>query len=298
MKRILVTDQTFRTNSKLKGITPMIKKFTSCSRAAALAALTLIVLTSGAAAEDAAKAKKEALAPIGMLLTNTCQSTFASGSWQSYMKFCVTANGNIAAFESPQGKTQMYAEGYGICETQVGGYFPFTEYFDHQKMESGNWNTPTMVQPNGPNTFPLQIIRSTTNGIWTLTQIFSRDTTAQTIKVVMQLKNNSGTARGALLERYADVDADGNAGNNFSVGRQTTGWTVNTYAFGHGLEIHTLPNTFGGETLIVQPNGSQACTEKVLANPYAGDGALKLIWGQSTVAAGATKTVTFEYRGL
>ena len=52
--------------------------------------------------------------------TQTCQSTFTSGSVSTLLKFCVTANGNITQLESPQNIEFIshggFAEGYGVCD--------------------------------------------------------------------------------------------------------------------------------------------------------------------------------------
>ncbi len=213
------------------------------------------------------------------------------------MKFCITANGNVAYFESPQGCTHMYGDGFGFCESQ-NGYPPFTDYFDHEHTESGNWDASAIIQPKGPNTFPSQIVRSTADGIWILTQTFMSNPGEQTLKVVMQLKNNSFIARSAYVERYADIDADGTPTHNFSLGTETTGFTSDYYGIGRGLEIHALPNVYPGEVLVVAPNTSTACYQQPLGQPYWGDGALQLIFRSSSIAPGATKTVSFEYRPI
>jgi hypothetical protein len=190
----------------------------------------------------------------------------------------------------------MYGDGYGFCEWQSGTIF--TDYFDHEHMDSGNWSAPTIIQPNGPNTFPLQIVRSTTTGGWTLSQTFSSNAGEQILKIVMKLTNNSRLARNAYLERYADIDANANAAHNYSLGEATSGLTLDYYGWGHGLEIHTLPNPYGGGLNVVRPNSGGACHETVLSDPYFGDGALQLIWGSSSILPGATKTVTVEYRAM
>ena len=106
--------------------------------------------------------------------TQTCQSTFTSGSVSTLLKFCVTVNGNITQLESPQNIEFIshggFAEGYGVCDSTAG-----KAYFDYATNDTGNWNAPVRTQPGGANTFPLKIVRTTADGIWTLTQNFSRN---------------------------------------------------------------------------------------------------------------------------
>ena len=213
------------------------------------------------------------------------------------MNFCVTANGNIAKFDSPAGYTQMYAEGYGACDITNST----VSYYDHEYAESGNWMSATIVQPNGPNTFPLKIVRTTSDGVWTLTQTFSRNTKDQIIKVVMQLKNNSAIDRTAFLERYADVDADGNTNTNYSDTGRNSAWTYyndNYGSKGHGLTLRALPDNFTRAGAVIPPNGGDACTRVERTGPYFGDSALDYTWFLGTVAANTSKTVAIEYRAM
>jgi hypothetical protein len=261
----------------------------------ALAALPAAV-AQDALANDAAKSKNLAV-PTGYATTNACQSTYTFGSGPSYMKFCVTVNGNIAKFESPQGFTQMYAEGYGVCDNTIPSSGYWVDYYDHEYTESGNWATPIIVQPNGPNTFPLKIVRASSDGIWTLTQTFSRNTAEQIVKVVMQLKNNSAGTRKAYVTRYADIDANGSAIYNFADADTDSAWVYS----GNGLMLHPLPDSFGfGGNIaqIVKPNSATACSGPPLQSPRQGDSAVKYWWNSTAIASNATKTVSFEYRTM
>ena len=258
-------------------------------------------LTIGAVAQDAAMNEapmsKDAALPTGFA-TNVCQSTYTSGIGSSYMKFCVTANGNVAQFISPQSFPQIYAEGYGVCDNTSSP----KPYYDHEYTESGNWFTPSIVQPNGSNTFPLKIVRSTSDGVWTLTQTFSRNTTEQFVKVVMQVTNNSGASRIAFLERYADIDADGNRFANYSDSGYNSAWTYkDNYAGaspGHGVTLRALPSNFTTWANVIVPNGSTACSSVIQSGPFFGDGAVHYMWLLGSIPAYTSKSVTVEYRAM
>jgi hypothetical protein len=97
---------------------------------------------------------------------------FASGSGISYMKVCVTTNGNVDSFESPAGVEQINGgilsntyEGYGICDGSTDA-----EYYDYVDYFSPNWGTPTTVSQSATS---VKIQRSTSDGLWTLTQTFT-----------------------------------------------------------------------------------------------------------------------------
>jgi hypothetical protein len=142
--------------------------------------------------------------------TSTCAYTFTTGSGVTYLRFCVTVNGNIVEFNSPQGIEQIrqgsYSEGYGICDfNRSTAYYDFADDGD-----SGNWGAPVLVSHNATS---VKIARTTSDGIWTLTQTISMVAgTNPYAKVVMAIKNNgpsiAGDGEGIYLMRWADADPD------------------------------------------------------------------------------------------
>jgi len=250
--------------------------------------LTLLVLAASGMAQ---KSKNDNQA--GPLSTTVCQSTFTSGSGNAYLKFCVTQNGNIATLESPATFNQFYngAEGYGICNTtpEVVGYSDWGRYGD-----SGNWTDPTITQPNGPDTFPLTITRTTADGVWTVKQVFSRDTNAPAAKITMTLKNNSAIDRSARFVRFADVDADGVSSGNVFDADLSASWGYKSYSHGVMMRAKSVPNS-GGAVVSAAPQ--DVCN---LANqqtsPYVGDGASAYTWQYYPFPAQSSKTMAIEYR--
>ncbi len=259
--------------------------------------ILLLVLALSTAAALAQELPNKGLAEPGPFGANVCQSTFTFGSGHSYMSFCVTANGNIAKLESPATFSQIFAEGYGVCDTTNSS----VSYHDHEYVDSGNWASSTLIQPNGANTFPLKIVRTTSDGIWTLTQTFSRDTKDQIVKIVMTLKNNTAADRTGYLQRYADVDADGNASVNYSDAGWRSAWTYyndNYGGKGHGLTLRALPDNFTAAGAVILPDGSGACYRTERTGPYFGDAAIDYRWYLGLVPANSSKTVTVEYRAM
>src|SRR5262245_10673086 len=59
-----------------------------------------------------------------LLPTSICSFTYSSGAKETFLKYCVTANGNITQFESPAGIEHIavgeVAEGYGVCDGTSG----------------------------------------------------------------------------------------------------------------------------------------------------------------------------------
>jgi hypothetical protein len=138
---------------------------------------------------------------------------FTSGSGTTFLHLCITENGNVGLFESPAGihnigpdKFLPY-EGYGFCD--FVNLFQGVPYGDYLRVGGQDFQNSTTRQPNGPGTFPLIITRRTTNGVWTLTQTFSTDTSfLPFLTIKMTLRNNTTTARFANLLRMAEVSVD------------------------------------------------------------------------------------------
>jgi hypothetical protein len=235
--------------------------------------------------------------------TTACQSTYTSGSGLTYFKFCVTANGNIVYFEAPLGFVQSFpGEGYGICDR---AFSPVNYYDTAINGDSGNWLPSVITQPNGPNTFPLTITRTTSDGIWRLTQAFARNTTDRYVKVTMTFKNLSGVGRFAWFDRYFDVDADNSASGDI-VTQQL--YSVQAWQFGlsgsviHGVELAAIPSVYapsGYGGIVSTTGGNVPCSPNIAPNdPFSGDVAMLYYWGASTVPAGGTRKFIFYYRAL
>lgn len=265
-------------------------KFTS------LLAIALFAISAFAQAQ---KQPTEKPAKALLAASTSCYATFNT----TLPNFCVTQNGNIENFIYPAGFSQIYTDGYGICDGTTG---PLVSYYDVGTADSGNWQSPIVTEPGGTNTFPLTIKRSTSDGIWTITQSFSRNTADAYVKVVITLKNNTAVTRTATLSRYVDVDADGDPETNYFDGTVDSGWGYNSYAISypnHGLTIHSnhsVHNLFGYN---VPWTNYDPCTfvPNSPGAPAYGDEAVLYMWapnGHEQVAPGQSVTVTLEYRPM
>src|SRR5262245_25549231 len=136
--------------------------------------------------------------------TATCAFTFTSGTTDNFLKFCVTANGNVVQVETPLGHEHIQhgvaGEGYGLCDTNTS-----IEYFDYSFFgDSPNWGVPMVVSQAPTN---VRIARTTLDGIWTLIQTFTQVAgTSPSVRVTMALRNNSAVDRTVFLMRYVDAD--------------------------------------------------------------------------------------------
>jgi len=270
------------------------------------ASLALFLLLVGSALSSQAQRVRAAVSPAD---DQTCTFNFASGVNNTILHFCVATTGNITQIETPQGHEQLDqgfgTDGYGICDANVPA-----SYFDYGVVDgdTGNWLEPTLLSKTSTS---VKIARTTSDGIWTLTQTISIVPATPGIKIVMALKNNSGAAKTAYLVRYADINVDhnvsGSEANDFSATRNSTaGWLATIpFAgnFGTGLQLENVGNSgFGFVSGYAQQtfHGPNPCD---FAGQSSGtplvdiDGSIVLAH-VDTIGPHKTKMTTMMYRGF
>lgn len=244
-------------------------------------------------------AKSDAITPS----TSTCTYPFTvAGKLNSFLSYCVSVNGNIVSLQSPSGFDHLaqggVGEGYGVCDISTG-----ISYYDWAYTDSGTWNPPVLVSSSAT---AVKIARTTTDGLWTLTQTITKQPGVQPYaKVTMALKNNTAITKDAYLVRYADVDpANGPFtdttflesfdSNQYSVwGYEALNNSVGQPALGLMLKEIGQPNVPYGFEGIAQnfSGGPDPCNP---GTNYAGyqasvDGSVELLW---ILELGAQKTGT------
>ena len=262
-------------------------------------------------AKAAALSQNDAAQPAPNSPTSpaTCAFTFTSSAGDTFLKYCVTANGNVTVFQTPEGHEQIavgqIGEGYGICDF---GNLKGVQYFDYAEGgDSGNWGPATVLSQNAKS---VKIVRKTSDGIWTLTQTFTQVAgTAPSVKIGMTLENNSNVAREVNLLRYADADPDGNELSDFAATANSAfafnDWDLNFPRSNFGLMLQGAPFTpdpRSGPVGFVQlvQEGPSPCNpfndtqNEPLIHAVASIGMLYDI----VVPAGRSKTVTVSYKGL
>ena len=198
--------------------------------------------------------------------TTDCFATLTSGTGATAFNFCVTQNGNVLSLESPAGaehiRVGVLMEGYTICDHTLGlRYWDLGAY-----SPNGTFLTPIVLEPNGPNTLPLTITRTTWDSIYTLKQVFSRNVADRSVIVTMSLSNNDITftgSRSVSLWRSTDFDVDGNT-SNWGGASKDSAFAWNNVAGlspgGHGGALTTqslaIPHTAGVTTF---GTGDPAC---------------------------------------
>jgi hypothetical protein len=247
------------------------------------------------AGEQAAReAKLQYVGAASPDATTTCSFTFTTGTGNKFMKFCVTANGNIVQFASPS--THEYinsgtiGEGYAFCD-----YDSTTQYYDYAGYgDSGNWQAPVLVSSTATS---VKISRKTTDNIYTLTQTITQNSGNVLAQVTMALKNNTTTPRHVGLLRYADVDVDGFTNNSFDYTYRTAyGYTEG----GYGLQLEFVSGSaFNGAFAQIISGGPNPCQifEHVAGGLQNTDGSIFAEYDME-LAKNGTGTVAVAYKAF
>jgi hypothetical protein len=228
--------------------------------------------------------------------TTVCQSTFTSGTAPFSLQFCVTDNGNIAQLATPVGlehiRTGTIGEGYGICDTTSG-----LEYADFSGGgATANWLPPNITQPGGPNTFPLTIGRTTSDGIWQLRQTFTRSVGDRAVKIKMELLNQTAVNRSVNLLRYADVDVNALALNAFQA-TLFSAFAANINLV--GIQLRDVGHGLNTPVVQTVPGVPRPCTPfaNAAGAAFVGNGSLELVY-TLTVPKNNKKTVSVLYQPI
>jgi hypothetical protein len=274
--------------------------------------LAVFALSSYTFAQTSAIAQREATAnstqknkalaaAVSPLATSACAYNFTSGAGDTFVKYCVTVNGNITQLETPQGHEHIavgaFGEGYNVCDESSHpsvGYFDYADFGD-----SGTWGAPTLVNQTAT---VVKITRISTDGIWTLTQTITDVASTGTVNIAMTLKNNSTIDRFASLIRYADVDADGTFLNSFDETPRTAfGWRPSAFGIDNGgLQIVNVGTTAFMHAAVSHPSPvGPTCTQPAdVGTETQVDGSIVMIYFLGTIPHGKSVNVTTAYKGL
>jgi len=263
--------------------------------------LLMVILAVAASAFGQEQQDSRRSQGISGQATSACQSTFTSGSSLTYFQFCTTINGNVTEYQTPAGFEHIHEgavmEGYSICDFNT-----LTEYYDYADGgDSGNWQPSVISQPGGPGTFPLKITRTTSDGVFSLIQTFTRTTNVPTVNFTMKLTNLTSGSKDYALVRFADLDT-----NNGENGLQDefdfdhdSAWGYNPGFNTYGVSLFAVPsNTTRFSFIQNTPVGPDPCSP--VANlpsttPYFGDGSVGYDWN-GTLKAHKSITVNGGYR--
>ncbi|MGH7846175.1 MAG: matrixin family metalloprotease [Candidatus Binatia bacterium] len=235
--------------------------------------------------------------------------------------------GNLVRFESPQGFEHIQLgslrEGYIMCYSGGGGVAYDLTY------DSAGFFDPSISQPSGPGTFPLEFFRTTTDGLLQLRQRFTGNSfvatgngsldlngdgllcnvpgecgncTNRTVHLLMEVTNLSASPiNNVVLVRAADLKVDSQpAANRFiRTADSVTAWVDSEGGeTHHGVLMQGITGAVPPESLVQTIAQSEAinCNVTSVATPATGTFVGKLRWPLGTLAPGETKQVRMHYR--
>ncbi len=150
--------------------------------------------------------------------SSACFATLASGAGATALTVCLSDHGNIVKWTSPAGvEHSTKNDGYVLCSLGAGA--PVVHGWDAGFIEDG-FGPSIIDQPNGANTLPLVITRTTDDGVFQLEQRFTRDATEKDLTIAMTVTNVGRTTRNRVqLGRYFGMSPNHqtNSPNNASV---------------------------------------------------------------------------------
>jgi hypothetical protein len=231
--------------------------------------------------------------------STACSFTYSSGPLTTFTRYCLSVNGNIVQLDSPSGfefiNNGGLMEGYAICDVS-----PNVSYYDYASIDSANWGATVVTAPNDTTR---QFVRSTSDGLWQLTQtikqIKANAMGPGSVKITMDLKNLSNISRNVTLLRVANVNAGPMATNDEFVSSFNSAFGQEPGAsWGLGLTTNTFTFAHNG-TVFNVPTGPDPChyVTHIINAAFIGDGSLGHVYA-ITVPAGATKTVNMTYKPI
>lgn len=276
----------------------MNRILTSITMTTILAGICLLAsMTTMAQTDQATESVKEADAVESTTCPTAQKFTFGSGA--SKFAFCITNHGNVQNLESPATYEHITAaEGYIVCGAG------FNSSYDAGSVQgSGGWNEPIAVsQPGGPHTFPLTIIRQSTDGRLQLRQVFDWEPEQRELFITMVLKNISAVAVTSLrLSRYFDGNID-NAWDNIYDNDSDSVWGRNPSSGArHGLMLSAFslaqPHTTDFERETDWFYSKVLCLDgDFVGTPSNGDYVGRLTFKLGTLQPGQIKTVKMLYK--
>ena len=147
-----------------------------------------------------------------------CFASLASGIGPTALIVCLSDHGNVVQWTTPAGvEHSTKNEGYVLCSQ--GPLGPVVHGWDAGISTENGFGPPTILQPNGPNTLPLSITRTTDDGVFELEQRFSRDASEKDLTISMLVTNLGAVSRsGIRLARYFGMSPNrlNNSPNNAS----------------------------------------------------------------------------------
>ena len=213
-----------------------------------------------------------------------------TGVGQAFFRTCTSSVGTLTEVTSPAGATNLIqSEGYAICSA-------FGVHGVETTFGSSGLGFPT-ISTQASN------VRTTTDGVFRITQSFLRDALEKEIIITVTIRNMAAFAVSAVrFSRFFDVDVTDL--NDFSGATKESAFIWDKYSGdpGRGLELSARTYTIPSEAHIVLFDNflplTSGCNPGVIfgAAGTFEDWTARVTYNIGTMAAGASKIMKFVYR--
>jgi hypothetical protein len=206
---------------------------------------------------------------------------------------CVSGHGNVnqLAYNHSTSPPLNHMSTEGYCLRDFG---TSSVYYDAGSVEAG-WGVATQSSTATTTT----VKRTTTDGVYTLTQNIFFKYGSRLVLVGNLVKNNDTVSHTVRFERYADLDIDSSAAGDIfeNVGGSVVAEESNGVAL-TSLGNPALAVSFGAEPIANwQSTGRSTCVHTIMGATPEGDW-VAIMQHQATIAPGATVNFRVGYRLL
>lgn len=157
------------------------------------------------------------------------RSVTDGGGVTTTLKLCISQEGNITSLFYPDtsaGHSQISFDAYCLYDYNFNTYY--SDFGGAVGVPSSfGFGPATITEPNGPNTNPISVTRSTTDFAYQVTEYIAVNFVPRSIAVIVSVKNTSGFVRGFGYVRAVAPKVDGDASddqyNEFGLGANIGG---------------------------------------------------------------------------
>jgi hypothetical protein len=150
------------------------------------------------------------------------------------LQLCISQEGNITSLFYPDtsaGHSQISFDAYCLFDFMSNTYY--TDFGGAPGVPpSSGFGPATITQPNGPNTNPVTVTRSTTDANYQVSEYIAVNFVPRSIAVIVSVKNTSSIARSVGYTRAVAPKVDGDASNDqyneFGIGATMSGSPLGT----------------------------------------------------------------------
>jgi len=257
-----------------------------------LAAATLVAVNAAGSSARSLSARGSGKAASVVPQSLGCAVSFTNPG-PPVLTACVSGHGNVndliyGPFTGPV--DHVNTEGYCLLDLNTSAV-----YYDAAGAEAG-WAVATQSSTATTTT----VTRTTTDGVYTLTQNIFFKYGSRLVLIGNLLKNNDTVSHSVLFDRYADLDMDGTSTNDVfdNAGGSVVAQENNGIAL-TSLANPALVSGFGAETFSNWFNtGRSTCAHAFEATPTAPGDYVAVMQHVTTLASGATVNFRVGYRML